>query len=79
MPDKMYFDSLHALLTMDGHGVYVWVTYLLAVLVLSALFVQPLLRRRQLLQQLSDQIRLVDQARRQSVTSSSAVPVVESN
>ena len=67
MPDKMYFDSFAALLAMDGHGVYVWITYLLAVLVLSVLFLQPLLRRRQLLQQLGDQ------ARRQSVKPSSDV------
>jgi heme exporter protein D len=70
MPDKMYFDSFAALLAMDGHGVYVWITYLLAVLVLSGLFIQPLLRRRELLKSLADQ------SRRQSANTSS---VVESN
>lgn len=63
----MYFESFDALLSMNGHGVYVWVTYLLAVIVLSVLFIQPLLRRRQLLEQLRDQ------SRRQTVKKSSSL------
>jgi heme exporter protein D len=70
MPDKMYFDSLQALLFMDGHGIYVWSTYLVVVVVLSGLLIQPFLRRRQLLQQLFVQQQR-DQARRQPVKNSS--------
>jgi heme exporter protein D len=70
MPDKMYFDSLHALFFMDGHGIYVWATYLIAILVLSALLIQPFLRRRQLMQQLFLQHQR-EQVRRQPVKNSS--------
>lgn len=45
----MYFDSLHALLDMDGHGVYVWTAYAVAVLVIAWLMVAPFRRRWRLM------------------------------
>lgn len=41
----MYFDSLGAALSMDGHGVYVWSAYAISLLVLVLLVRAP--RRRQ--------------------------------
>jgi heme exporter protein D len=75
MPAEMYFDSFHALLTMDGHGIYVWSVYLIATIVLAVLFIQPLFRRRQLMQQLRDQ------SRRQSAAKSThtSIPAAETN
>jgi heme exporter protein D len=53
----MYFDSLQSLLTMDGHGMFVWPAYLVTVLVVTGMMVAPVRRRRRLLQQLSGDLR----------------------
>ncbi|MDE0952833.1 MAG: heme exporter protein CcmD [Halioglobus sp.] len=58
----MYFDSLHALLTMDGHGVYVWVVYLVALAIIALLVVAPVRRRKQVLQQLVAELNRVQPA-----------------
>ena len=53
----MYFDNLHALLVMDGHGVYVWAAYLVTFLVIVAALVVPVRRRRRLLLQLGAELK----------------------
>lgn len=45
----MYFDSIHALLGMDGHGVYVWTAYLVTLATISYLLIAPMRRRRRFL------------------------------
>mgnify|MGYP003385719622 CR=1 FL=1 len=47
----MYFDSFEAFIAMGGHGLYVWVSYAIALVVITLLFVQPLQRKRQFLNQ----------------------------
>lgn len=47
----MYFQSMHALLTMEGHGVYVWTAYLVTSLVIVLALLSPLRRSRRLLAQ----------------------------
>lgn len=49
----MYFDSLTAVLNMDGHGVYVWLAYGVTLAVIAAILVAPLRRRNRLLRQLA--------------------------
>jgi heme exporter protein D len=49
----MYFDSLHALLTMEGHGVYVWTAYGVTTMVIAAVLFFPLHRRRRFLLRLA--------------------------
>ena len=53
----MYFDSVHALLTMDGHGVYVWSAYLVTIAVIAATLLAPRYRRKRLLQQLTAELK----------------------
>jgi heme exporter protein D len=53
----MYFDSLHAVLAMDGHGAYVWSAYGLSVLVLVILLVNPRRRQRRLLREVQAELR----------------------
>jgi heme exporter protein D len=48
----MYFDSFQALLTMNGHGIYVWPAYLITIVVIIAVLVAPVRRRNRLLEQL---------------------------
>ncbi len=42
----MQFDSFSDFLVMDGHGIYVWTVYVVALLVLTLLVVTPLRRDR---------------------------------
>ncbi|WP_372758855.1 heme exporter protein CcmD [Litorivivens sp.] len=48
----MYFDSVSALLQMDGHGSYVWSAYGITALTLIALLVAPLQRKKRQLREL---------------------------
>jgi len=41
------FDSFADFLIMDGHGVYVWVSYLVTLLVMVWLVIWPLIASRQ--------------------------------
>lgn len=52
----MYFDSLHALLTMEGHGVYVWTAYLVSTTVIAIVLLAPWYRRKRFLQQLAAEL-----------------------
>lgn len=53
----MYFDSLGALLTMDGHGVYVWSAYLVTITVIAVTLLAPRYRRKRFLQQLAVELK----------------------
>ena len=53
----MYFDSVSAMLAMDGHGVYVWSAYFIAIAVVVALLLAPGRRRRKFLQNLSGELK----------------------
>ena len=53
----MYFDSMGALLTMDGHGVYVWSAYLVTIAVIATALLAPRYRCKRLLQQLTAELK----------------------
>jgi|AntAceMinimDraft_17_1070374.scaffolds.fasta_scaffold83874_1 heme exporter protein D len=53
----MYFDSLYALLTMDGHGFYVWTAYLVTLIVVAMTLISPLRRRKRFLQHLAAELK----------------------
>jgi len=53
----MYFDSLQALLAMDGHGAFVWSAYLVAAVVVALLVVIPGRRRRRILRELEGELK----------------------
>jgi heme exporter protein D len=42
----MYFDSVQALLEMEGHGVYVWSAYGVALTMIIILVASPILKKR---------------------------------
>lgn len=46
MGDAMYFESLHELWTMAGHGKFVWAAYGISLIVLSAMVIAPIQRYR---------------------------------
>ncbi|NQX89976.1 MAG: heme exporter protein CcmD [Halioglobus sp.] len=51
----MFFDSLQSALYMDGHGLYVWVAYLVTLLVIIVVIAVPVRQRKRLLLQLAVQ------------------------
>ena len=63
----MYFASFQDLLTMDGHGIYVWSAVIISLLVLGWLIVAPILSRRALLKEIARDI-LREHARQSTST-----------
>ena len=53
----MYFDSLNALLTMDGHGAFVWTAYLITIAMMAAILIAPVRRRKRFLRQLLGELK----------------------
>jgi heme exporter protein D len=53
----MYFDSFDSLLTMDGHGAFVWTAYLITIAVLAAILIAPGRRRKKFLRQLAGELK----------------------
>ena len=53
----MYFDSVSSLIAMDGHGAFVWSAYGITAVVLVALLVAPMRRRRRLMAELKGEAR----------------------
>ena len=53
----MYFESLSAALTMDGHGSFVWSAYLLTLVVILTLVLAPRSRERVILRQIDGEHR----------------------
>ena len=56
----MYFDTVAAALAMDGHGIYVWPVYMLAIMALSVLILLPGARARKTLRQLAGEIKRME-------------------
>jgi heme exporter protein D len=52
----MYFASFQDLLTMDGHGIYVWSAVIISLVILVWLLVAPILSRRALLKEVARDI-----------------------
>jgi heme exporter protein D len=53
----MQFDSFSALMSMQGHGVFVWSVYGVAFVVLLLLAINPLLKKRRFFIEQSMQLR----------------------
>ena len=53
----MYFDSLSDLLTMNGHGAYVWAVYGVATFIIAGLAISPLARRRRFVREEMQRLR----------------------
>jgi heme exporter protein D len=53
----MYFDSMETLLSMDGHGVFVWTAYLITMVVIAGILIAPLRRKRKFLLQLAGELK----------------------
>jgi heme exporter protein D len=49
----MYFASFESFLNMGGHGLYVWLSYGVGLLVFFIAFVSPILKRKRIIQELS--------------------------
>ena len=58
----MYFESLQAALTMEGHGGYVWSAYVATLCILALVLTVPVRRQRLLLRELRGQQRRAERA-----------------
>ena len=63
----MYFDSLSAALAMDGHGVYVWSAYFIAITAIALILILPKRKEKKILAQFAGEFRR-QQAHSQSST-----------
>jgi heme exporter protein D len=52
----MYFENFAALINMDGHGIYVWVSVAVTLATMLWLIVAPLISQRRLLKEVSRDI-----------------------
>jgi heme exporter protein D len=64
----MYFDSLQQLMSMNGHGIYVWSSFAISAVVMIGLIVKPLRQKQAAMKNIELQIKLQDskQAAKQS-------------
>ena len=53
----MFFESLEALFFMNGHGIYVWSAYGLAIALMLYLGLAPVLRKKNILRQVEVDIK----------------------
>ena len=53
----MYFQSIDALLQMEGHGAFVWSAYLISAVVIATILVSPARRRRRFLRELAGEVK----------------------
>ena len=53
----MYFDSLQAAITMDGHGVFVWSDYAITLLGVVLILVRPSRRAARTLRRVGGEIK----------------------
>jgi len=55
--DRIYFDSLGAFIEMDGHGGFVWAAYFISAVVILAILIVPVRRKRKLLAQIAGELK----------------------
>jgi heme exporter protein D len=55
---EMYFDSLQHLIWMNGHGVYVWLSFAISAVVMIGLIVIPLKQKQAAMKNIELQIKL---------------------
>ena len=53
----MFFDSFAELINMGGHGVFVWLSYGVAGLVVAHNFISPMLTRKKVIKDIERQMR----------------------
>ncbi|MFK0571055.1 heme exporter protein CcmD [Endozoicomonas sp.] len=56
---SMYFDSWAGFLAMEGHGLYVWSAYVIAMMVIAYNLIAPLLAKRRVVAEVRRQERLI--------------------
>lgn len=61
---QFQFSSFADFMAMDGHGIFVWVSYAITFSALAAMALYPLLTRRRLQRELQHQQRIAKRRRR---------------
>jgi len=53
----MFFDSFTELMNMGGHGLYVWLSYGIAGVIIAQNFISPVLTRKKVIKDIERQMR----------------------
>ncbi|OUR62592.1 heme exporter protein CcmD [Bermanella sp. 47_1433_sub80_T6] len=53
----MFFDDFSSFLAMGGHGLYVWLSYSLAAVIVAINFISPVLTRKKIIKDIERQLR----------------------
>jgi len=53
----MFFDDFSSFLAMGGHGLYVWLSYGLAAVIVAINFISPVLTRKKIIKDIERQLR----------------------
>ncbi|BBB28698.1 heme exporter protein CcmD [Neptunomonas japonica JAMM 1380] len=53
----MQFETMSEFITMDGHGLYVWLSYGIGLLIIIGNLVLPLFKRKELIKSLARRLR----------------------
>ncbi|WKD50953.1 heme exporter protein CcmD [Microbulbifer spongiae] len=72
---QFQFSSFAEFLAMDGHGIYVWISYVVTFAALAALALYPRITRRRIQRELQRQQRIVQ---RRCKVNNERIAVVES-
>jgi heme exporter protein D len=57
------FDNFSDFFAMGGHGVYVWLSYGMGIIIFAIAFIQPLLQRKTIIKELAQRNRRAQQER----------------
>lgn len=57
LTEYLFFDSLSSFFAMGGHGVYVWLSYGCAALILAVNFISPVIQRKKIIKDIERQMR----------------------
>lgn len=53
----MFFDSFSEFIHMSGHGLFVWISYGIASVIVAQNFISPLLTRKKVIKDIERQLR----------------------
>ena len=53
----MFFDSFSEFMHMGGHGLFVWLSYGIASLIVAQNFISPMLTRKRIIKDIERQVR----------------------
>lgn len=57
LADYLFFDSVASFFAMGGHGLYVWLSYGCAAVIIALNFISPMMTRKKIIKDIERQLR----------------------